>query len=54
LLKSLGVDHIVDHRKGDYVEYVHKYLNGKVDVILDNVGGAIIKKGKSILAPAED
>jgi NADPH:quinone reductase-like Zn-dependent oxidoreductase len=51
LLKSLGVDHIVDHHKGDYVEYVHKYLGGKVDVILDNVGGASIKKGKSILAP---
>lgn len=51
LLKSLGVDHIVDHHKGDYVEYVHKYLNGKVDVILDNVGGASIKKGKKILAP---
>lgn len=51
LLKSLGVDHIIDHHKGDYVEYIHKYLNGKVDVILDNVGGASIKKGKKILAP---
>ena len=51
LLKSLGVDHIIDHHKGDYFEYVHKYLNGKVDVILDNVGGASFKKGKKILAP---
>jgi len=51
VLKSLGVDHIIDHHKGDYVAYVHKYLGGKVDVILDNVGGASIKKGKSILAP---
>jgi NADPH:quinone reductase-like Zn-dependent oxidoreductase len=50
-LKSLGVDHIVDHHKGDYVDYVKEYLDGKVDVVIDNIGGKSIKKGKSILAP---
>jgi NADPH2:quinone reductase len=50
-LKSLGVHHIIDHHRGDYIEYVHKYLEGKVDVVIDNIGGSSIKKGKSILAP---
>jgi len=50
-LKSLGVDHIVDHHKGDYIDYVNQYLDGKVDVVIDNIGGKSIKKGKSILAP---
>jgi len=50
-LKSLGVDHIVDHHKGNYIDYVNQYLAGKVDVVIDNIGGSSIKKGKSILAP---
>src|SRR6187401_346713 len=49
-LKSLGVHHIIDHHRGDYLDYVHKYLGGKVDVVIDNIGGSSIKKGKSILA----
>lgn len=49
-LKSLGVDHIIDHREIDFVDYVNQYLGGKVDVIFDAVGGSSFKKGKSILA----
>jgi NADPH2:quinone reductase len=49
-LKSLGVDHVIDHHVQDYVEYVSQHLDGKVDVIFDNIGGSSFKKGKSILA----
>lgn len=50
-LQSLGVAHIIDHHEGDYIEYVHKFLKGKVDVVFDNIGGSSVKKAKSILAP---
>jgi NADPH2:quinone reductase len=50
-LRSLGVQHIVDHHEVSYLDYVHQHFNGKVDVIFDNIGGSSVKKGKSILAP---
>ena len=49
-LRSLGVDHVIDHHTQDYKEYVAQHLNGRVDVIFDNIGGSSFKKGKSILA----
>jgi NADPH2:quinone reductase len=49
-LKSIGVQHVIDHHKTPYLQYVHDHLNGKVDVVFDNLGGSSVKKGKSILA----
>lgn len=49
-LKNLGVQHVADHHRISWTDYVHQHLNGRVDVIFDNVGGSSIKKGKAILA----
>ena len=49
-LKSLGVQHVIDHQKTSYLDYVNEHLNGKVDVVFDTIGGSSIKKAKSILA----
>ena len=49
-LKNLGVHHVVDHHRINWTDYVHQYLNGRVDVIFDNIGGSSIKKGKSVLS----
>jgi len=49
-LKSIGVQHVIDHHLTSYLQYVHDHLGGKVDVVFDNVGGSSIKKAKSILA----
>jgi NADPH2:quinone reductase len=50
-VRNLGVQHVVNHQKNDYIEYVQNHFGGKVDVVFDNVGGSSIKKAKSILAP---
>jgi NADPH:quinone reductase-like Zn-dependent oxidoreductase len=50
-LRSLGVDHIIDHHITDYLDYVKSKLDGVVDVVFDNVGGKSVHLAKSILAP---
>lgn len=50
-VRSLGAHHVIDHHKISFTDFVHQYLNGKVDVVFDNVGGSSLKKAKSILAP---
>jgi NADPH:quinone reductase-like Zn-dependent oxidoreductase len=49
-LKQLGVQHIIDHHEISYLDYVKKHLNGRVDVVFDNIGGASLKQAKSILS----
>ena len=49
-LKSIGVQHVIDHHKSSYLDYVRDHLDGKVDVVFDNIGGSSIKKAKSILS----
>jgi len=49
-LKSLGVDHIIDHHTTSYLGYVRDHFQNKVDVVFDNVGGSSFKEAKSILA----
>lgn len=49
-LKSLGVHHAIDHHQTSYPDYVRDHLQGKVDVVFDNLGGSSIKKAKSILS----
>jgi len=48
-LKSLGVQHPVDHQQTSYLDYVKENLGGRVDVVFDTLGGSSIKKAKSIL-----
>jgi NADPH2:quinone reductase len=49
-LQKIGVQHVINHHHVSYLDYVHKNLEGRVDVIFDNIGGSSIKKSKSILA----
>src|SRR5687768_5752218 len=49
-LRSMGVQHIVDHHVTSYMDYVRDHFDNKVDVVFDNVGGSSFKKAKSILA----
>lgn len=49
-LKSLGVQHIVDHHETSYLDYVRDHFENRVDVVFDTVGGSSIKKAKAILA----
>ncbi|HUR29979.1 MAG TPA: zinc-binding dehydrogenase [Saprospiraceae bacterium] len=49
-LKSMSVEHIIDHHQVDYMDYINDHFGGKVDVVFDNIGGSSFKKGKSILA----
>ncbi len=48
-LKTLEVQHVVNHHETSYLDYVRDHLDGKVDVVFDNIGGSSIKKAKSIL-----
>ncbi|MEP6795417.1 MAG: zinc-binding dehydrogenase [Saprospiraceae bacterium] len=49
-LKNLGVQHVVDHHTTSHLDYVRDHLDGRVDVVFDNLGGSSVKQGKSILA----
>lgn len=48
-LKSMGVQHVINHQTTSWQEYVKNNLGGTVDVIFDNIGGSSVKKGKSVL-----
>jgi NADPH:quinone reductase len=39
-LRSLGVEHVINHRQADLVEAVHSIVAGGVDVVFDSVGRA--------------
>ena len=43
-LKSLGVQHVIDHQQTDYMQYVKDQFNGRVDVVFDNIGGSSVRK----------
>ncbi|KAJ4979961.1 hypothetical protein NE237_010741 [Protea cynaroides] len=53
LLKSLGVDHVVDLSKGSVIESVREFLKSKnlkgVDVLYDPVGGKLLKESLKLL-----
>jgi NADPH2:quinone reductase len=49
-VRALGVQHVIDHHETSYIDYVQEHLEGRVDVIFDNIGGSSVKKGKSMLA----
>src|SRR5207249_7340117 len=51
LLKTLGVEHVIDSRRGDFAESVLKITGGKgVDVVLNALAGEAIPMGLSCLA----
>ncbi|MEY2531667.1 MAG: hypothetical protein QOI96_1752, partial [Verrucomicrobiota bacterium] len=51
LLKTLGVEHVIDSRRGDFAEAVMKLTDGKgVDVVLNALAGEAIPMGLSCLA----
>jgi NADPH:quinone reductase-like Zn-dependent oxidoreductase len=51
-LRALGVDDLIDYRTEDFEARTREITNGRgVDLILDAVGGASIRKGYRVLAP---
>ena len=51
LLKTLGVEHVIDSRRGDFAEAVMELTDGKgVDVVLNALAGEAIPMGLSCLA----
>ena len=51
LLKTLGVKHVIDSRRGDFAEAVMKLTDGKgVDVVLNALAAEAISMGLSCLA----
>ncbi len=51
LLKTLGVKHVIDSRKGDFAESVMEFTNGRgVDVVLNALASEAIPMGLSCLA----
>ncbi len=44
LVRSLGADHVIDYRTGDFIDIVKQGTNGRgVDVVLDAAGGQAAK-----------
>jgi synaptic vesicle membrane protein VAT-1 len=51
-LRSLGVDHVIDHRAADVEAEVARLTNGRgVDVVLDPIGGDHLLRSYRLLAP---
>jgi synaptic vesicle membrane protein VAT-1 len=51
-LRSLGIDHVIDHHAGDVEAEVARVTNGRgVDVVLDPIGGDHLLKSYRMLAP---
>ncbi|MHA3774749.1 SDR family NAD(P)-dependent oxidoreductase [Verrucomicrobiota bacterium sgz303538] len=51
LLKTLGVEHVIDSRRGDFVEAVMELTNRRgVDIVLNALAGEAIPMGLSCLA----
>jgi len=52
-LRGLGVDHPIDYRTGDWAARVRELTGGEgVEMIFDPLGGAFVKEGFELLAPA--
>ncbi len=52
LLKSMGIQHVMDSRSMSFIDEVMEKTNGAgVDIILNSLSGEAIERGISILAP---
>ncbi len=50
--KQQGADHVIDYMKEDFEEHVRELLGGNlVDVVMDSVGGKVLRKSWRLLAP---
>ncbi len=49
-VRSLGAQHVVDHHAAGYADYVSAHLNGRVDVIFNNLGGASVRVDRKLIA----
>ncbi len=51
-LKSLGISHVMDSRKQDFVEEIKQITQGKgIDLVLNSLSGEALQKSLSLLAP---
>ena len=51
-LAGLGVDHPINYHAADFVEVVREHTGGQgVDLVLDAVGGDVLRRGFELLAP---
>jgi NADPH:quinone reductase-like Zn-dependent oxidoreductase len=51
-LAKLGVDHVINYRKSEFVEYIRSKTDDEgVEVILDGVGGKTLSNSYLLLAP---
>ena len=51
-LRALGVDHLIDYRREDFEMRAREITNGRgVELILDAIGGDLLRKGYRLLAP---
>jgi NADPH:quinone reductase-like Zn-dependent oxidoreductase len=51
-IKSLGVDHAIDHRTSEVADEVRRITSGRgADVILDAIGGKNLRMSYALLAP---
>ncbi|HEX9615067.1 MAG TPA: zinc-binding dehydrogenase, partial [Bacteroidota bacterium] len=47
-----GADHVINYRTEDFSERVRERTNGYgLDVVMDSVGGSVLRKGWKLLAP---
>ncbi len=52
LVKSLGIDGVINYRRQDFAEEVRKMNNGRgVDVVLEVVGGEVYRRSIALLNP---
>ncbi|GIF16057.1 quinone oxidoreductase family protein [Actinoplanes teichomyceticus] len=51
-VRSVGADLAVDYDSADWPERVRAAVPGGVDVVLDAVGGAVLRRGVELLAPS--
>ncbi|MDA3624729.1 zinc-binding dehydrogenase [Saccharopolyspora sp. WRP15-2] len=49
-VRSLGTDHVVDYSSDDWPDQVRAAVGG-VDLVLDSVGGSVLRAGLELLAP---
>jgi NADPH:quinone reductase-like Zn-dependent oxidoreductase len=51
-LRAAGVTHVIDYRTGDFEAEVRRVTGGRgVDVVLDPIGGAHLRRSYRVLAP---
>jgi NADPH:quinone reductase-like Zn-dependent oxidoreductase len=50
-LRKLGVDHLIDHEKTDFVEAVHKFAPDGIEMVMDATGGKSFSRSHECLGP---